>query len=72
MIELYTWATPNGWKVSAALEEMGMNYSVHPIDINTNIQKEPDFLYCAIILFWKVHLKLKSTCLVCERVGVST
>lgn len=44
MIELYTWATPNGWKVSAALEEMGMDYSVHPIDINTNIQKEPEFL----------------------------
>ncbi len=44
MIELYTWATPNGWKISAALEEMGLPYNVHPIDINTNVQKEPDYL----------------------------
>lgn len=44
MIELYTWATPNGWKISAALEEMNLPYNVHPIDINTNVQKEADYL----------------------------
>lgn len=44
MIELYTWSTPNGWKVSAALEEMGLDYNVHPIDITTGVQKEADYL----------------------------
>ncbi len=44
MIELYTWATPNGWKVSCTLEEMGLPYEVHPIDITTRVQKEPDYL----------------------------
>lgn len=44
MIDLYTWGTPNGQKVSATLEEVGLEYNVHPIDINTNIQKEPEFL----------------------------
>lgn len=44
MIDLYTWGTPNGQKVSATLEEVGLEYKAHPIDINTNIQKEPEFL----------------------------
>ncbi len=44
MIDLYSWSTPNGWKVSAALEELELPYSVHEIDISTGIQKEPDFL----------------------------
>lgn len=44
MIELYTWATPNGWKVSCTLEEMGLPYEVHPINITTGVQKEPDYL----------------------------
>jgi GST-like protein len=43
MIELYTWPTPNGWKVHIALEEMGMPYNTHPVDILSGIQKEPDF-----------------------------
>ena len=33
MIDLYTWTTPNGRKVSIALEEMGLPYAVHSIDI---------------------------------------
>ena len=33
MIDLYTWPTPNGFKVSIALEEMGLDYKVIPIDI---------------------------------------
>jgi len=33
MIDLYTWSTPNGYKASIALEEMGLDYKVHPIDI---------------------------------------
>ncbi len=44
MIDLYTWTTPNGWKVSAALEELGLPYTVHEIDITTGVQKEPEFL----------------------------
>lgn len=43
MIELYTWATPNGWKASCTLEELGIPYSVHPIDISTGAQKEKSF-----------------------------
>ena len=34
MIDLYTWATPNGRKASIALEEFELPYEVHPIDIN--------------------------------------
>ena len=44
MIKLYTWGTPNGQKVSIALEEMGLDYEVHPIDIFKDEQFAPDFL----------------------------
>jgi GST-like protein len=44
MIDLYTWATPNGYKISVTLEEMGLPYTVHPIDIGKGVQKQPDFL----------------------------
>jgi len=44
MIELYTWATPNGYKISVALEELGLPYIVHPVDIGKNVQKEPWYL----------------------------
>ncbi len=44
MIDLYTWTTPNGRKVSIALEEMGLAYNVHSIDINKEEQFAPDFL----------------------------
>lgn len=44
MIDLYTWATPNGWKVSATLEELGLPYTVHPIDIMNGAQKDPDYV----------------------------
>ena len=43
-IELYTWSTPNGRKVSIALEEMELPYNVHPIDITKGAQFEPSFL----------------------------
>jgi GSH-dependent disulfide-bond oxidoreductase len=43
-IELYTWGTPNGKKISIALEEMGLAYTVHPINIGKNEQFAPDFL----------------------------
>ncbi|MGB9142435.1 MAG: glutathione S-transferase N-terminal domain-containing protein [Aestuariivirga sp.] len=43
-IELYTWSTPNGRKISIALEEMGLAYAVHPIDIGKDEQFAPDFL----------------------------
>ena len=44
MIELYTWSTPNGRKISIALEELGLPYSVHPVDINNKEQFAPSFL----------------------------
>ena len=44
MIDLYTWTTPNGRKVSIALEESGLPYTVHPIDIGKDEQFKPDFL----------------------------
>ena len=47
MIELYTWSTPNGRKVSIALEELGLEYNTHPIDIMKDEQFDPDFLKIA-------------------------
>jgi GSH-dependent disulfide-bond oxidoreductase len=44
MIDLYTWTTPNGRKVSIALEEMGLPYEVHPINIGEGDQHKPEFL----------------------------
>ena len=44
MIDLYTWSTPNGYKASIALEEMGLDYTVHPIDITKDEQFQPHFL----------------------------
>ena len=43
-IELHTWNTPNGRKISVALEEMGLPYTVHPVNIGKNEQFHPDFL----------------------------
>ena len=43
-IELWTWNTPNGRKISVALEEMGLPYSVHPVNISKGEQFEPAFL----------------------------
>jgi len=44
LIDLYTWSTPNGRKVSIFLEEAGLPYRVHAIDIGKNEQFAPDFL----------------------------
>ncbi len=44
MIELHYWPTPNGWKVSVALEELGLPYSVHPVNIGRGAQFSPGFL----------------------------
>ncbi|MDT8321359.1 MAG: glutathione S-transferase N-terminal domain-containing protein [Xanthomonadales bacterium] len=43
MIDLYTWATPNGRKISIALEELGLSYDVHPINIFEGDQFTPGF-----------------------------
>ncbi|KAK6605325.1 Disulfide-bond oxidoreductase YfcG 2 [Botrytis cinerea] len=43
-IHLYTTQTPNGIKISITLEELGLSYEVHKIDISKNTQKEPWFL----------------------------
>ena len=44
MIDLYTWPTPNGHKVHILLEETGLEYRVHPIDIGAGEQFKPEFL----------------------------
>ena len=44
MIELHTWNTPNGRKISVALEEMGLPYKVFPVNISKDEQFKPDFL----------------------------
>ncbi|MDQ8727282.1 glutathione S-transferase N-terminal domain-containing protein [Bradyrhizobium sp. LHD-71] len=43
-IDFYTWNTPNGRKISVALEEMGLPYKVHPVNITKGEQHAPDFL----------------------------
>jgi GSH-dependent disulfide-bond oxidoreductase len=44
MIELYYWPTPNGHKVTMFLEEAGLDYRIHPVDISAGDQFKPDFL----------------------------
>jgi GST-like protein len=44
MIDLYYWPTPNGWKVSIALEEMGLDYNLKLVNIGRGEQFEPEFL----------------------------
>ena len=44
MIDLYTAATPNGYKVSIALEELGLPYQVHELSFDLQQQKSPEFL----------------------------
>ncbi len=44
MIDLYTWTTPNGRKVSILLHELGLPYEAHAIDIGKDEQFAPDFL----------------------------
>jgi GSH-dependent disulfide-bond oxidoreductase len=43
-IQFYYWPTPNGWKVAIALEEMGLEYEMHPVNIGAGDQFKPDFL----------------------------
>jgi len=46
-IDLYYWPTPNGWKISIALEEMGLPYTLHLVNIGKGDQFAPDFLRIA-------------------------
>ncbi len=46
-IDLYYWPTPNGWKITIALEEMNLPYKLHLIDIGAGDQFKPDFLKIA-------------------------
>lgn len=46
-IELYYWPTPNGWKITIALEEMGLPYKVNLVNIGAGEQFAPDFLKIA-------------------------
>ena len=44
MIDLYTWTTPNGRKASIMLEEVGLPYTAHAVDISKDEQFKPEFL----------------------------
>jgi len=44
MIDLYTAATPNGYKISVTLEEMGLEYRVHHVRLDQGDQKAPEYL----------------------------
>ncbi len=44
MIELYYWPTPNGHKITMFLEEAGLEYTIHPVDISAGDQFKPEFL----------------------------
>ncbi len=44
MIDLYTWPTPNGRKISIALEEFGLDYEAHAVNIGDDEQFKPEFL----------------------------
>jgi GSH-dependent disulfide-bond oxidoreductase len=43
-IDLYYWQTPNGWKITIALEEMGLPYTIVPVNISAGDQFKPEFL----------------------------
>ena len=44
MIDAYFWPTPNGWKLTIALEEMALDYRIKPVNIMRGAQFESDFL----------------------------
>jgi GSH-dependent disulfide-bond oxidoreductase len=44
MFQLYTAATPNGWKATIALEELGLEYKVYPVDLGAGEQRQERFL----------------------------
>ena len=44
MIDLYTAATPNGWKASIMLEELALPYTLHALKLGEGDQKNPDYL----------------------------
>ncbi len=44
MIDLYTAPTPNGWKISIALEELGLPYNAIALDLGAGDQKRPEYL----------------------------
>lgn len=63
MITLHTWTTPNGFKASIALEEMGLPYRVVPVNISAGDQFKPDFL--------KISPNNKIPAIVDEDTGIS-
>lgn len=63
MIVLHTWTTPNGFKASIGLEEMGLPYKVKPINIGADEQFHPDFL--------KISPNNKIPAIVDEETGIS-
>ena len=44
MIDLYYWTTPNGHKITLFLEEAGVPYTIHPVNLSRGDQFKPEFL----------------------------
>ncbi len=63
MIDLYTWSTPNGRKVTIMLEELGIPYTLHEVHIGKGEQREPDFL--------KISPNAKIPAIVDQETGIS-
>ena len=61
-IQLYTWGTPNGRKISIALEEMGLEYEVHPVNLMKNEQFDPNFIAISPNTVSYTHLTLPTIC----------
>ena len=59
MIDLYSWQTPNGRKVSIMLEETGIDYNVFPINIGKDEQFQPHFLEISPVSY--THLRAHET-----------
>ena len=58
MIDLYTSPTPNGYKVSCALEAMNMDYKAHLVNLAEGEQKKPEFLAISANAVSYTHLTL--------------
>ena len=63
MIDLYTWTTPNGRKDTIMLEELGIPYTLHEVNIGKGEQREPDFL--------KISPNAKIPAIVDQETGIS-
>ena len=62
MIDFYTWTTPNGRKVSILLEELGVKYNIHSINIGQGEQHEERFWRSVRIIKFRPYMTMKPAC----------